>query len=90
MPRPSRTKPTREESSDLSSAVSDAPEPTTFPDDSNGIRGTKRKRQLKQKTTQVVQEDEEQEEKATPIKKTRQRKSVKVEQAISPPPPKRA
>ncbi|KAH0366979.1 AP endonuclease, partial [Aureobasidium melanogenum] len=90
MPRPSRVKPAREESSDLSSAVSDAPEPTTLPDASNGTRGTKRKRQLKQDTTEVVEEDEEQEEKTTPVKKTRQLKSVKVEQAISPPPSKRA
>ncbi|KAG9544820.1 hypothetical protein KCV01_g24715, partial [Aureobasidium melanogenum] len=57
MPRPSRAKPTREDSSDLPSAVSDASIPTTLPDDSNGTRGTKRKRQLKQETTEVVQED---------------------------------
>ncbi|KAH0082475.1 AP endonuclease, partial [Aureobasidium melanogenum] len=90
MPRPSRAKTAREEPFDLSSAVSDAPEPTILPDASNGTRGTKRKRQLKQDITEVVEEEEEQEAKATPVKKTRQRKSVKVEQAISPPPPKRA
>ncbi|CAD0082972.1 unnamed protein product [Aureobasidium vineae] len=89
MPRPTRARAIREDSSDLSSAASDALEPTAIETTSDATRGTKRKRQLKQDTTEDVEEEEELEEKPVAVKKIRQRTTVKVDQAISPP-PKRA
>ncbi|KAI4729286.1 AP endonuclease [Aureobasidium sp. EXF-10728] len=86
MPRPTRAKVTRRDSSDLSPA----PESTAIEAASDAIRGSKRKRQLNQDTTEDAEEEEELEEKSAPVKKARQRKTVKVDQAISPPPAKRA
>ncbi|KAI5194875.1 AP endonuclease [Aureobasidium subglaciale] len=83
MPRASRARAVREESSDLSSAASDAPEKTIAQTASNGTRGTKRKRQLKQPVKEDVEEEEEEEvEEPVPVKKTRQRKAVKVEEDV--------
>jgi AP endonuclease-1 len=94
MPRPSRAKPATisEDSSALSSAASDAPEPTAVRPASNGTRGTKRK--LKQPVYQEADDDDddddddELEETAAPVKRSRQTKAAKVDQTISPPPKK--
>ncbi|KAI4722319.1 AP endonuclease [Aureobasidium sp. EXF-10727] len=86
MPRSTRARVSRQDSSDLSPA----PEPIAIEAASDATRGSKRKRQLNQDTTEDVEEEEELEEKPAPVKKARQRKTVKVDQAISPPPAKRA
>jgi AP endonuclease-1 len=91
MPRPSRAKPAvSEESSALSSAVSDIPESAATQPASNKPTGTKRKRQLKQPVYKEdeEEEDDEPEEKAAPVKRSRQTKAAKVDQPISPPPKK--
>jgi AP endonuclease-1 len=92
MPRPSRAKPiVSEDSSALSSAVSDVLESAASQIASNG---TKRKRQLKQPVYKEDDDDDddddddEPEEKAAPVKRSRQTKAAKVDQPISPPPKK--
>ncbi|KAI5239505.1 AP endonuclease [Aureobasidium subglaciale] len=90
MPRASRARAAREESSDLSSAASDAPETAIAQSASTSTRGTKRKRQLKQPAKEDVEEEEEEEleKKPAPARKIRQRKPPKLEEEVEPSPKK--
>lgn len=76
MPRPSRARPSSEESSALSSAPSEAPEAAIVQPASKGPGTSKRKRQIKTDVDQDVEIDDDE---AAPPKKTHQRKTVKVE-----------
>lgn len=88
MARPSKARAASEESSALSSVVSDAPETVVAETASNGTRGTKRKRNVKQQVKEESEGEDDIEEKPAPVKKTRQRKAAKVEEEVEPSPKK--
>lgn len=90
MARPSKARAASEDSSALSSVASDAPAPDTIvaQSASNRLRGTKRKRNVNQQYKEESEEEDTITGKPAPVKKTRQPKVVKVEEAVESSPKK--